>query len=240
MNGIKCERRIYTDKFNTHSHGFAQLILPLSGKLQIQTDYKKLLLDHKHLFFLPPDCKHTFKAENSNEFLVLDIPYHMIHTKDMVRTQGGNSLLFDNRWEAIRLLLLNEVDNGKSSNSINNLFHYFYSFIAENNLPDSVKYINEHFTENIDLKALADIEHYSVSYYSEWFKRNMKISTKEYIQQLRVDEAKKLLTNTDFTILQVSQIVGYNHNSSLTRLFKDLEKITPNEYRRKIRKPDKK
>ncbi|WP_432403060.1 AraC family transcriptional regulator [Wukongibacter sp. M2B1] len=236
MNGIKCERRIYTDKLNTHSHDFAQLILPLSGNLHIQTDYEKLLLDDEHLFFLPPSCKHTFKADKNNEFLVLDIPFHMANRKDMSSIKGGNSLVLDDRWKAIRFLLLNEATNEKNSNSINNLFHYFYSFIEENNLPDSVKYINEHFAEDIELKTLADIEHYSRSYYSEWFKRNMKISTKEYIQKLRIEEAKRLLLNTDFTILRVSQMVGYNHNSSLTRVFKDIEKVTPDEYRRKMKK----
>ncbi|WP_432666380.1 AraC family transcriptional regulator [Wukongibacter baidiensis] len=240
MKGIKCERRIYTDKFNTHSHEFSQLILPLSGNLHIQTDYKKLLLDDKHLFFLPPSCMHTFKADKSNEFLVLDIPCYMTHRDDMSRMQGGNRILFDDRWKAIRVLLLNEASNEKKSNSINQLFYYFYSLIAENNLPDSIKYINEHFTEEIELKTLADIEHYSTSYYSEWFKRAMKISAKEYIQQLRIEEAKKLLSKTNFTILQVSQMVGYNHNSSLTRVFKELEKITPAEYRRKKRKSAKK
>lgn len=40
----------------------------------------------------------------------------------------------------------------KSSNSINDLFLYCYHFIADESIPDSIKYINEHFTEDIDLK----------------------------------------------------------------------------------------
>lgn len=52
----------------------------------------------------------------------------------------------------------------------------------------------------------------------------MKISPVEYIQNLRVKKAKEFLLNTDLTILQISQIVGYDHNSSFTRVFKHLEK----------------
>lgn len=52
----------------------------------------------------------------------------------------------------------------------------------------------------------------------------MKISPVEYIQNLRVKKAKEFLLNTDLTILQISQMVGYEHNSSLTRIFKHLEK----------------
>lgn len=236
LDKIKCERRIYTDILNTHSHFFAQLILPLRGNLDIETGYKKLILDEDYLFFLPPDCTHAFKAEKSNEFLVLDIPKHMVIRDDMEKLQGGGRLLFDDRWKAIRFLLLNEVNNKMTSSSINNLFHYFYKFITEKELPDSVKYIHEHFTEDIDLKTLADIEHYNTSYYSEWFKKKMMVSSKEYIQKLRVERAKQLLIDTDFNILQIAQIVGYSHNASLTRVFKNFEKITPADFRRKARK----
>ncbi len=212
------------------------MILPIHGILYIETNYKKLALDNEHLFFLPPDCKHTFRANKSNEFLVLDISNNMLNKYDMEKMIGGREFLFDDKWKAIRYLLLNEADNKKSSSSINDLFLYCYHFIADGSIPDSIKYINEHFTEDIDLKKLADIEHYNISYYSEWFKNKMNVSPVEYIQNLRVKKAKELLLNTNLTILQISQIVGYEHNSSFTRVFKYLEKISPTEFRRKIKK----
>ncbi|MVX65310.1 helix-turn-helix domain-containing protein [Clostridium chromiireducens] len=236
MNNIKCERRIYSFKSDTHTHEYGQLILPLQGILSIETDYKKLELKDDSLFFLPPDCKHTFNANNTNEFLVLDIPDKMLNKYDMEKMCGGRDILFDEKWKAIRYLLLNEADINQNSSSINNLFLYFYNFITTENLPNSVKFINEHFTEDIDLKKLADIEHYNVSYYSEWFKNNMNISPTEYIQNLRVKRAKELLLNTNLTVLQISQMVGYEHNSSFTKVFKHLEKISPAEFRKNIKK----
>jgi len=212
------------------------LILPIHGILYIETNYKKLSLNDEHLFFLPPDCKHSFRANKSNEFLVLDISNNMLNKYDMEKMIGGREFLFDDKWKAIKYLLLNEADNKKSSSSINDLFLYCYHFIADGSIPDSIKYINEHFTEDIDLKKLADIEHYNISYYSEWFKNKMNVSPVEYMQNLRVKKAKELLLNTNLTILQISQIVGYEHNSSFTRLFKYLEKISPTEFRRKIKK----
>lgn len=212
------------------------MILPIHGILYIETNYKKLALDDEHLFFLPPDCKHSFGANKSNEFLVLDISNNMLNKYDMEKMIGGREFLFDDKWKAIRYLLLNEANNKKSSSSINDLFLYCYHFIADGSIPDSIKYINEHFTEDIDLKKLADIEHYNISYYSEWFKSKMNVSPVEYIQNLRVKKAKELLLNTNLTILQISQIVGYEHNSSFTRVFKYLEKISPTEFRRKIKK----
>lgn len=236
MNNIKCERRIYDYELNTHAHSYAQLILPIHGILYIETNNKKLTLGGERLFFLPPDCKHTFRADASNEFLVLDISNNMLNKYDIVTMAGGLEVLFDDKWKAIRYLLLNEANNKKNSSSINNLFLYCYQFIADESIPNSIKYINKHFTENIDLKKLAAIEHYNVSYYSEWFKSKMNLSPIEYIQSLRVKKAKEFLLNTNLTILQISQMVGYEHNSSFTRVFKCLEKISPAEFRRKIKK----
>lgn len=236
MNTIKCERRIYNFKSNTHTHEYGQLILPLQGVLSIETDCNKLDLKGDSLFFLHPDCQHTFNANNTNEFLVLDIPNNMLNKYDMEKMHGGKDFLFDDKWKAIRYLLLNEANINQTSNSINNLFLYFYNFITKENLPNSIRYINEHFTEEFDLKKLADIEHYNTSYYSEWFKNNMNISPTEYIQNLRVKRAKDLLLNTNLTILQISQMVGYEHNSSFTKVFRHFEGISPAEFRKTIKK----
>lgn len=232
MDRIKCERRIYDYNLNIHTHAYGQLILPIHGMLYIETNCKEITLKDQHLFFLPPDCKHAFRADKSNEFLVLDISESMLNKYDMKKMVGGREFVFDDKWKAIRYLLLNEADNTNSNSSINDLFLYFYHYIADGNIPQSIKYIIEHYTEDLDLKRLADIEHYNISYYSEWFKNNMKVSPVEYIQNLRVKKAKELLLNTNLTILQIAQIIGYKHNSSFTRVFKDLEEITPAKYRR--------
>jgi len=233
LNSVNCERRTYGYKLNTHAHSHAQLILPMHGMLYIETNYKKLTLKDDHLFFLPPDCKHTFSADKSNEFLVLDISNNIVNKYDMEKLIGGKEILFDDKWKAIRYLFLNEVNNKKSSSSITNLFLYCYDFIADESMADSIKYINDHFAEDIDLKKLAGIENYNISYYSQWFKNKTKVTPVEYIQNLRVKKAKELLLNSNFTILQISQMVGYEHNSSFTRIFKYLEKMTPAEFRKK-------
>jgi len=53
----------------------------------------------------------------------------------------------------------------------------------------------------------------------------------EYIVQVRVREAKRLLESTDLTILQVSQQVGYATDIGFIRVFKKQEGITPGKYR---------
>lgn len=240
MNGILSERRVYKNTIITHSHDYGQLILPISGSMYIKTEHKNLRLDDQYLFFLPPSNTHTFKSDKSNEFLVLDIPLYMLNDNDMDILKDGIEISLDEKWKAIRFLILNELkDNFYNGESLSKLYYYFSPFIFEKNLPNSIKYIHEHYNENIDLQILANIEHYNFTYYSEWFKKNMGVSLTEYIQKLRMQRAKELLENTDLNLIQVANEVGYNHNSSLTRVFKLHEKTTPLDYRMKIRKTDK-
>lgn len=234
MKNIICERRIYEDKLNIHSHLYGQLILPIKGSLFIETNYKKIEIDNNKLFFIPPDCEHVFKANKSNEFLTLDISDKMLNRNDMKNMSGGKELELDDRWKAVRYLLLNECKEKNNSNAINDLFNYCYHLILEGSLSKSIEYINNHFIENIDISILADIEHYNISYYSEWFKNKMNMTVTEYIRFLRIKKAKEFLSDSDLSILEIAQMVGYEHNSSFTRVFKAYEKMSPAEFRKKI------
>ena len=232
LKNIICERRIYESCFNTHSHLYGQLILPIKGKLYIETEHKKLQVDNNNAFFLPPESMHTFKAEESNDFLTLDINKDILNADDIKNLGDGKEIQFDDKWKAIRYLLLSECRDNNNSDSINALFNYCYHLIIDKTASVSIEFINQHFYENIDIKTLADMEHYSVTYYSEWFKRSMGVTVTEYIRNLRIKKAKELLENTDLSVLAIAQIIGYEYNSSFTRSFKECENISPAQFRK--------
>ncbi|VEP11229.1 Helix-turn-helix-domain containing protein AraC type [Hyella patelloides LEGE 07179] len=238
MNNIKNilgERRTYSNLANTHDHSFAQLILPLQGSLFIKTASYQLELGETRLFFLPPQCQHTFYANSQNEFLVLDIPNFML-VKETEKLCGGLSIVFDERWQAIRLLMLSEIGYvSADSHNLTNLFRYAYSILQKNYTPQSIQYINANFQESISLQKLANLEGYNPTYYCQWFKKNTGMTPKAYIQSLRLQRAKELLAHTDFSILRIAQQVGYEHHASLTRLFQQHEKVTPRIYRQQSR-----
>jgi AraC-like DNA-binding protein len=231
-NKIICEHRTYADAMKTHEHKFVQLIMPLQGVLNIETDAKELKLDETHLFLLPSSCQHTFWAKDHNKFLVLDIPQFMFQLGELDRFPGGRNYTMDEKWKAIRFLLLSEADNTLEPSRIISLFHYFYPILTENQIPGSAKYIQQHYNEEISLEKLAALEHYTVSYFCSWFKRHMKCTPMEYLKKIRIERSKQLLLGTNHNILQIAWEVGYAHQSSLNRIFKDIEGITPAEFRR--------
>lgn len=236
MAGILCERRTYANKFSTHSHSFAQLILPLQGKLNIKTKKFDIELDEQHLFFLPPNAIHTFFAASRNEFLVLDIPSHNFLGNNR-KLQNEKYQLIDERWKALRYLILQELYNQTDNNQ--DLLNYASSFMKETNTPASIAYIHDNYNEKITVKKLAELEHFNETYFCEWFYKKTGMTTSCYVQKVRLEKAKKLLEESDLNLLQIAQLVGYSHQSSLTRLFKKHEGIFPWWYRRN-RNSDKK
>lgn len=239
-NSIVGERRIYSDFIDTHEHVFAQLILPLQGSLFIKTSTYQFELNSSSLFFLPPSCQHTFYAKNNNEFLVLDIPNWIFSGEDINKISGGLSTRLDERWQALRLLMLSEVDrNLTPSQNLTNLFHYASTLLLREYKPRSIQYIHENYHQSLEISRLAELEGYNLTYYCEWFKKITGTSPKAYIQNLRLKKAKELLACTHLTILQIAQQVGYEHHSSLTRLFQQSENITPVVYRQQSRRLEK-
>lgn len=55
-----------------------------------------------------------------------------------------------------------------------------------------------------------------------------------YVQQLRVQQAKRMLARTELSIEDIAWRVGYEDASAFHRLFKRITRVTPGAYRRKM------
>lgn len=237
-NMLLCETRTYTEVSYTHDHSYAQLILPLQGNLSIKTDSHELSLDKRHLFFLPPKCSHSFYSDNINKFLVLDIPkiINPAVLGDIFKYELHHVL--DDRWKAIRYLLQEEARRS-NKRALADLVNYACRFLAEETKPISIQYIHNNFEKPISLQELAEIENFNISYYIEWFNKKTSMTPNTYIQKLRLEKAKEYLVDTELSLLMISQLVGYEQQSSLTRLFKKHEAISPSAYRKICRETGK-
>lgn len=70
------------------------------------------------------------------------------------------------------------------------------------------------------------------------FRRATGHSPIAYVQQVRVEEAKRWLERTDAPIDQISWEIGYEDAAAFRRLFKRVARVTPGAYRRKFKMPD--
>lgn len=94
-----------------------------------------------------------------------------------------------------------------------------------------IAYINDRIAEKISLDNVSDHLGVNKSYLSSIFNKDMGISIVDYIHDKRVSNACYLLANTDFSISEVADYIGYFDTSYFIRIFKTIMNVTPLKYR---------
>lgn len=94
-----------------------------------------------------------------------------------------------------------------------------------------VDYINLHLGEEIDLKSLAKISHFSPFYFHRIMKAFLGEPVGTFIVRTRTETAALLLRYTDLPIADIAYRIGYSSSSSLSKVFKQFYGISPLEYR---------
>ncbi len=102
------------------------------------------------------------------------------------------------------------------------------------------EYLLENFSdETINRDKVAEFLNISNSYLSEIFKKNTKKTLPGYLNEIRIEQAKKLLTNTQKNVNEISFEVGFNSITHFYRVFKEFEKTTPSQFRKDYLKSNK-
>lgn len=99
------------------------------------------------------------------------------------------------------------------------------------NIVEVISYINESFSKEISLNYIANKYNTSSSHLSQLIKEYLNMSYIDYLNNLRIEKAKKLLVETKKNIDQIAEECGYNSRQSFLRVFNKLEGIAPTEYR---------
>ena len=92
-------------------------------------------------------------------------------------------------------------------------------------------FISEHFAEPLSLEDVAAHVDLSPSYFSTVFKEHTQTSFKEYLNYIRIEESKRLLSNTDYSIIDIAIAVGFEDQSYFSKVFKKYTGMTPKQYR---------
>ncbi len=96
-----------------------------------------------------------------------------------------------------------------------------------------VDYVRSHYSEQINLKKVAKKFFINASYLGRAFQKTVGVSFNEYVNQLRIDEAKRLLVQTDKLIYEIANQVGFIESSYFVVKFTQEVGKSPTEYRNK-------
>ena len=102
---------------------------------------------------------------------------------------------------------------------------------------DVLRYIDEHYSDiNLSVESLCGIFGKSRTYLFSLFKEDTGFGLMYHIAKVRIENAKKLLRDSDMTIQEIAEKVGFNSAMSFTRAFKKYENMAPSRYREFNRK----
>ncbi|MBS5588646.1 MAG: helix-turn-helix transcriptional regulator [[Clostridium] spiroforme] len=95
-----------------------------------------------------------------------------------------------------------------------------------------IKYINQHYQQKITLDKLALITNYNKSYLSNIFKKKTGITIFEYLRNVRLEHCLSDLKYKNNTIVEIALNNGFANIQIFNRIFKEIYKITPKQYRK--------
>jgi len=109
--------------------------------------------------------------------------------------------------------------NNKENTAIEKIFTYSF----------------KHFLEPVTLAGVAAVADMTIPTFCRFFKRNVKKSYFDFLKELRIGHACKLLRETNDPILDICYVSGYNSWAHFSKQFKQVKEIAPGTYRRQFK-----
>ena len=248
MQGDAIEiKRAKTVSFPPHMHNSFEFVAVTAGEMRIVVDDGKtynLRADEAILIF--PNQLHEFIGDGSGEYIFVIFSTSFVEAYSSV---FSSSVPVNNRISnpAYHIKRMGEVLDSNSGKKRLYLKAAFYSLCADfdetaeyepkrfNNhslINKIFEFVEKNYKGDCSLSALAVHSGYHYVYLSRCFKEYAGISFVEYVLRYRINEAKRLLTETSLSVLSVAYESGFNSLRSFNRAFKEINGITPTEYRR--------
>lgn len=176
-------------------------------------------------------------------FLDIEMPkYNGIEVMKIIKESYTNKIIFiiitaysyfDYAQAALRLgakdILLKPIEPKQFIEAIERVIGYKYT--DNQSFNDILEYINNNFNKCLGLNDCANELHISSNYISRMFKKYLHVSFITYMNELRIKKAMELLRDTDFSIKDIAQRVGYNNLNYFYKNFKVIAGVTPKEFK---------
>lgn len=119
---------------------------------------------------------------------------------------------------------------------LNLLYRYFHILYYKNTFEDLdprlkkvIQYIYDHYSEVIDVDALAGIAGLNTSYFGLLFKKNTGMSVREFINMVRINYAENMLASGQFSVGQTAHRCGFTDAFYFSKVFKKLKGYSPSK-----------
>ncbi|MEE0800524.1 MAG: AraC family transcriptional regulator [Gemmiger sp.] len=238
-----------------HTHSCTELFYCLRGKGQFSIEGGMYDVNPDDLIIVNPMVEHTELSLNSNplEYIVLGI--EGVEFLCDQKNRGYARLSCRERRDDVLYLLqllLREVDEYAEGYETvcQDLLEVLLLLLVRNTTTLAVRaaappkaagskecaaakrYLDENFTENITLDRLAQATHISKYYLVHAFQKEYHTSPINYLLKRRILESKALLASTNYSLSEISNMMGFSSASYFSQSFRRFEGMSPTEYRK--------
>lgn len=225
-----------------HIHYHMEITFVVKGRLTIECENSVMTLESGMGTVIMPYQMHGYSADDDTEMVVIEFDRFMID--EIVNTNRFREVRF-NISKPTMQYILNVIEEYKYSEvhlkSI--IYPLLCEFYAEHEVEKNrlqcgdlyqktLKYIDDYFDDNINLKSAAEKIGCSYVYLSRIFAKTTGMTFTTYLNRYRILKSLAYLVNSDMNITEIAFKTGFETLRSYNREFKKIFNITPGEYRR--------
>lgn len=225
----------------------------VEGECYIKIDNKEYIAKKGQLFLLPFNSVQTYYHISNNNVLkywihctytcndkdlleIITLPHFVtVDDPEYVENLFKQIISYDDADMIISKLI-------KKACLLQLLAYYFKKanvekekFFKDEKISLLMSYIETNLQNEITIGKLAGIMHFHPNYFIRFFKEMIGMPPIEYINNMRIEQAKKLLQTMDTPIREIACEVGFNTSYYFTRIFKKKIGFTPSGYRLMLR-----
>ena len=246
---------------SAHIHYESEMAIVHKGCLKISIDGISYTISEGGIFFINPMSVHSYKTEEPftlltflgvsksfTENLFPDLRNKRIQF--VVSNEKNNSTIVNRIRTLLMAIYKNSIYDDEYHAALNQSAAIFIltllhkHFLTDSNQSDMLdsddfdrnrlieSYILENYNKKINLKMLADHIHLSSYYTSHYFKNFFQVTFVQYLSSLRIVNAKYLLHKKNLSITEIAHSCGFDNGANFSRVFKNIEGISPTEYRK--------
>ncbi|WP_221799926.1 helix-turn-helix domain-containing protein [Oceanobacter mangrovi] len=238
-------QRSYSHEQHRHSHDYCQLVLPVTGTLEMEIDQQQGLVQAgSQLAVVKAGQQHAFAAAGDNRFLVLDLALDQQQLKlqplpafiSLHPGLAGYIQCLDHQFQQATLtpglqwqmssLLLELLPTPAVS---------LTDASAARRIAQVRRWIDQHYAEPLDVNQLARTVHWSSRQLLAQFQLQLGQSLRDYQLGVRMWHGRQLLQQSGASVQQIAEQLGYSEPTAFSHRFRQQTGLSPRQYRQQFR-----
>lgn len=255
-------RSAHFDMGESHYHPYYELYYLVSGQCRVFLSHTIYYLFPGDLILIPPAILHKTLYETNCEAERITVSFTPEFIRDFETACGIQILkdIFPHQKKSIapadrsglmlffeRMLMENAKRDLFTKIQQKSCLYQLLTFLgrlhatepsrdrldhAEASIQEAAHFIFSHYMEPLTLKDAAEVAHMSSTYFSRLFKETTGFGFKEYLNQIRLQNAAFLLQSTDASVTEIAIRCGFSDANYFGDSFKKAFHLSPREFRR--------